>query len=273
MKRVAVATGLVASHVGVEAVSLRRSGAADALPSYDPTEVLCTLGKDSDNKPKIQGWCQNWLECVETKSQPAGDQSAVMKAWSPAPCKEVCGEWPETTPKEGALLQANSTTSAVAALFGLDGKSGGTPVCVKSCEKFQDSLSKCVAKILFEPGQVAAMGAPDDNKAKADFPAYCKDKDTPCMPDLPIRQQQCMKHKTKQVVHKVEIPEDKKLECKTIEGDMEHCKDCPQLQPLGQSQYATFIGGCMDQLNAYHQATHPDAGSQALAGATGCKVH
>jgi len=266
-----LATGLVvASALRADAVSLRRSGAGEVLP-YDPVEVLCTLGKTEEGELKIQGWCNSWLDCVKVKSQPAQDQAAVMKAWSPAPCKEICGEWPATTPAEGALLQANSSTSALATLLGL--KSGGTPECVKSCDRFQDSLSNCVGKILFEPGQVAAMGVPEGGAKKPEAPAYCSEKDTPCMPDLPIRNQQCYKHKTKEVVHNVKVPDEKKRECETIKADLEHCKDCPQLAPLGQSEYATFVGGCMDQLNAYHQAVHPGAGDAAIPGATGCKVH
>lgn len=39
------------------------------------------------------------------------------------------------------------------------------------------------------------------------------------------------------------------------------------------TQYQSFVGGCMEQLYAYHTATDPDAGSAALPGSRGCSVH
>lgn len=239
------------------------------LTPYDPVEVLCALGK-KNGKLNVQPWCKDWLACIKTKASPAGDPAAVKKAWDPAPCKEICGQWPAVTPKEGAkkklfLQDANAT----AALGLLNIHTEGD--CLKSCENFQGSLSTCVATIMFEPGKTAAMGI---KKPGPKPDAICTKKDSPCMPDLEINHQKCLGHKTKKVLDKgYKIPDDISQGCKMIKMNLPDCKKCPQLQELGQSKYAAFTGGCMDQLNAYHQATHPKAGSSAIPGAKGCKVH
>jgi hypothetical protein len=144
--------------------------------------------------------------------------------------------------------------------------------CLKSCGNFQSSLSSCVATIMFEPGKVANMGIP---KQGGPAPAeICTKKDSPCMPDLPINHQKCLGHKTKSVLDRsYKIPDEVSQSCKLMKLSMEDCKKCPQLQDKFQSQYTAFTGGCMDQLNAYWQATHPQAGETAIPGATGCTVH
>merc|ERR1712061_51564 len=74
---------------------------------YDPTMLLCQLGKDTEGKPKIQSWCKKWLTCIKKASQPKMDAAAVLTAWKPADCREVCGEWPvlKSPKKKAALLQ------------------------------------------------------------------------------------------------------------------------------------------------------------------------
>jgi hypothetical protein len=239
------------------------------LTPYDPVEVLCSLGKDKSGEPKIQPWCKDWLMCIKTKANPAGTPAAVKTAWGPADCKEVCGEWPAMSPKEGKkklfLQDANSSAMGLIDMHTEN-------ACLKSCAKFQESLTTCVANIMFEPGKVAAMGIPKKGgKAPA---AICTKKDSPCMPDLEINHQKCISHKTKSVLDKgYKISDKISSDCKFIKMHMEDCKKCPQLQEKYQSVYATFTGGCMDQLNAYHQATHPKAGKAAIPGAKGCKVH
>jgi len=228
------------------------------LTPYDPIDVLCSLGKDAGGKPKISPWCKDWLQCIKTKASPSGSPAAVKSAWKPATCKEICGTWPAMTPKEGKKK-----------LFLQDESEGD---CVKSCGKFQESLSTCVATIMFEPGKTAAMGVPKKGgKAPA---AICTQKDSPCMPDLEINHQKCLGHRTKKVLDKgYKIPDGISQGCKFIKMNLKDCKKCPQLKQNGQSEYAAFTGGCMDQLNAYWQATHPGAGKSAIPGATGCKVH
>jgi hypothetical protein len=144
--------------------------------------------------------------------------------------------------------------------------------CMESCANFQTSLSSCVATILFEPGKVAAMGIPKTSGTPA-VPAVCTQKNTPCMPDLELRHQKCSKHKTREVVHGVKADDDVILQCKVTASDFDLCKDCPQLQDGYQSEYHAFTGGCVAQLNAYWQATHPKAGNASLPGASGCTVH
>merc|ERR1719469_1065515 len=93
---------------------------------------------------------------------------------------------------------------------------------------------------------------------------FCTSKDTPCMPDLPIRYtKECVKLKTRAVLDGKELPADKKRMCKTMKDDLADCGKCPQLANHAQSQYAAFTGGCMSQLNAYHAASHPSAGIAA----------
>jgi len=231
------------------------------LTPYDPVEVLCTLGRNADKTPKISPWCKDWMACIKTKASPSGSPAAVKTAWGPADCKEVCGKWPAMTPKEG--------TKSKKLFLQDDIQSEGD--CLKSCGNFQDSLSTCVATIMFEPGKTAAMGIPKTGP-KPD--AICTKKDSPCMPDLEINHQKCLGHKTKKVLDKgYKIPDEIAQGCKMIKMNLPDCKKCPQLQDNSQSQYAAFTGGCMDQLNAYWQATHPTAGTSAIPGAKGCTVH
>jgi hypothetical protein len=236
------------------------------LTAYDPTEVLCTRHK-AGGTPVIQGWCRDWLACIKTGAQPAGTAAAVRSAWKPADCREVCGTWPVMSQPEGtaALLAAGShkgirgSLAAEAKLF--DARANSTRKdCQTSCSKFQTSLTECVAMILFEPGKVAAMGIPETNKPAA--PAHCTSKHTGCMPDLRVQYQKCMS-KSSNPAHA----------CKSLKTSVEDCKDCPQLEETYMSHYHSFVGGCMDQLNAYWQATHPSAQEVALPGAAGCTVH
>jgi hypothetical protein len=269
MKRVLLAACLCSA---TAVRSVRRSGAANPLEvpnltGYEPVEVLCGLGKAADGSPNVQGWCRNWVGCIQAKAQPAGDAAAVKSAWDPADCREICGAWPTTSKPEGTSLLAKANQTA-AGLLGL--KAGKE--CEASCKNFQESLSSCVATILFEPGKVNAMGLP---KGKAPAPpAHCVEKDSPCMPDLPVQYQKCMVHKTKKALNRDhKVAEEDERRCNMIKMDMEHCKDCPQAKGGFQSQYTAFVGGCMDQLNAYHQATHPQAKIAAIPGAKGCTVH
>lgn len=230
---------------------------------YEPEDLLCKLGK------KTQSWCVDWLKCIKGKS--AGQAEKVRDAWGPADCEEYCGVHPVTSPLEGQSLvqkKANLTanSAAVAALFGK--KAGmSTKDCMGSCKNFQDSLVKCVGTIMFEPGQLAVMG-PD--KSATPTPEHCKGKKTPCLPDLPIRYQKCHSMHTKKMLQGKDYDVDA---CEVIMSDYDDCKDCPALNEAGGTAYATFVGGCMDQLNSYWQATHPSAGVHALPGASGCTVH
>lgn len=247
-----------------EASLLRRSGVGGPLDTpdltaYDPVEVLCT--RSPGGVKKVQGWCKTWVACIKKGATPAGDAAAVRAAWKPADCKEVCGAWPVTSKPEGKQKNA----SALLATWSAGGRGNRTSQdakdCEKSCGNFQDSLTKCVAMILFEPGKVAAMGAPS-GKAPPKPPAHCSSKGTSCLPELPINYQKCMARE-----------DDPTKKCKTLKTAMEDCKDCPALSENFLSHYHAFVGGCMDQLNAYHQATHPDAAAAAIPGAAGCKVH
>lgn len=241
------------------------------LTAYDPTEVLCTKGRDEHGNPKIQGWCKDWLACIKAGAEPAGDAAAVRAAWKPADCREVCGLWPATTRREGtsvllaqralaptARLQTSSS-ARLAKLYGVR-VNGTVGDCQTSCSNFQESLTECVAMILFEPGQVAAMGIPEDGPT-APPPVYCRGEHTECVPDLQLQYQSCLT--------KTHEPS----ECKVLKTAVEGCKDCPQLSENYMSHYHAFVVGCMDQLNAYWQATNPAAGEAAILGATGCMVH
>jgi hypothetical protein len=227
------------------------------LTAYDPVKVLCTLGRDADGNPKIQDWCEDWTKCIKTKAIANGTEAAVKDAWDPADCREVCGVWP---------------SMSFAQLRGKAKSSDSKDECVKSCDNFQSSLSMCVAKIMFEPGQVSAMGSSDSSNASP--PAICTEKDTPCVPDLAIKHQKCLGHKTKATLDDTyTIPKAIEDACALIKSDLDDCKTCPQLDEDSQSEYAAFTGGCMDQLNAYHQATHPNAGDAAIPESKGCQVH
>mmetsp|Transcript_75890 Transcript_75890/g.226242 ORF Transcript_75890/g.226242 Transcript_75890/m.226242 type:complete len:292 (+) Transcript_75890:52-927(+) len=242
------------------------------LTAYDPTTVLCARGKDADGKPKIQGWCRNWLACIRAGAQPQGDKAAVLAAWKPADCREVCGVWPVLTPPANRTAPRNGTAPAKDAGLANGTRNtseaqGGIAAllqsgrdCNSSCANFQESLSSCVATILFEPGKVAVMGIPSGNSPTP--PAHCTAANATCMPDLPIRYQRCVAKAAKPA-----------RDCKVLKLDMEDCKDCPQLEGTYLSKYHSFVGGCMDQLNAYWQATHPGAGGAALPGSAGCSVH
>lgn len=247
------------------------------LTAYDPTTVLCSAGKDASGQPKIQGWCRDWLACIRKGAQPQGDKAAVLAAWKPADCREVCGIWPSLTPPANGTAPATNATAPVnaPAPANATGTAAAAPApappalaallqqgkdCNSSCSNFQESLSSCVATILFEPGKVAVMGAPG-HTTPAPPPAYCAGNAT-CLPDLAIHYQRC--------VAKSKKPS---KDCQALKMQMADCKGCPELQSGYLSQYHTFVGGCMSQLNAYWQATHPQAGIAALPGSAGCSVH
>eukprot|EP00428_Durinskia_dybowskii_P025973 CAMPEP_0170237384 /NCGR_PEP_ID=MMETSP0116_2-20130129/18442_1 /TAXON_ID=400756 /ORGANISM="Durinskia baltica, Strain CSIRO CS-38" /LENGTH=363 /DNA_ID=CAMNT_0010488187 /DNA_START=100 /DNA_END=1189 /DNA_ORIENTATION=- len=223
------------------------------LTAYDPVEVLCAKGKDSNGNPNVQGWCKSWLACIKAGASPAGDAAAVRAAWKPADCREVCGSWPAVSAPEGSSLLASS--ARLRRFNATNAKD-----CETSCANFQESLTSCVATILFEPGKVAAMGIPGEGASAP--PAHCTSKATGCMPDLPLRYQACLAK-----------AEHSANECKVWKDRVEECKDCPQLSDNYLSHYHAFVGGCMDQLNSYWQATSPGAGASAIPGAAGCKVH
>jgi len=246
------------------------------LTPYNPIEVLCSLGLDGRGKPKIQKWCADWLQCIKTRSSPGGSAAHVMKAWKPADCNEVCGKWPVSSSPEGirrAKTRAKfAKVVAKKKLFLMDVDSQDQKGCMKSCKNFQKSLSSCVANIMFEPGKIAAMGIPKKGQKKA--PSICTGKDTPCQPDLEINHQKCLGHKTKATLDaRYKVPAKVAQDCKFLKSAMDDCKSCPQRQGNYRNQYTTFVGGCMDQLNSYWQATHPHAGVAALPGASSCKVH
>lgn len=281
------------------ALSLKGPLDVPDMTPYDPVEVLCTLGKNKDGEPNVQTWCKDWMKCIKDKATPAGTAAAVKAAWSPADCKEICGSWPVTSEPEGvtktsstqnstqempvySVSTQNSTqnftnksstflqrsTRKRVYLFNTRSKDE----CQQSCMNFQESLSSCVATIMFEPGKTAAMGLSKSDGTTS--PEICTRKDSPCMPDLPVKKQKCLGHKTKATLdHEYEIPAQVSQDCKMITMHLEECKSCPQMQDNYRSQYTAFTGGCMDQLNAYWQATHPKAGSSAIPGANGCTVH
>lgn len=262
--------------VPASAAALRRAAQLPAHePGFDPVETLCAHGKEDDGSKRIQKWCADWLSCVKTSASQDMSKEAVKRAWSPADCKEFCGDWPVLTPAASAASLAmvgsgggaNVSASSVAAARRQMG--AGKKSCLDSCANFQDSLSGCVATILFDHGKLSNMGMPDDEEAE---PAaeICTKRDTPCMPDLEVRAQRCLIHKSKKVIDgEHTVPP----QCGMVKMHFEECKNCPQLRENYQTQYASFTGGCMDQLNAYHQAVHPGAGDAAIPGATGCKVH
>mmetsp|Transcript_49788 Transcript_49788/g.115574 ORF Transcript_49788/g.115574 Transcript_49788/m.115574 type:complete len:267 (+) Transcript_49788:1-801(+) len=218
------------------------------LTAYDPVQLLCSQGGSN----KLQAWCKDWLACIRQGAAPEGTKAAVLAAWKPADCREVCGEWPVlSSPPKNSSTGVNGT---VAAFF------QGARDCDLSCHNFQGSLSSCVATILFEPGKVAVMGALGQDKPAP--PSHCLARNTSCMPDLPVRYQRCVAKAVK--LHQ---------ECSALKAHVKDCSGCPQLEGTYVSEYHTFVGGCKDQLNAYWQATHPQAGMAALPEATGCKVH
>jgi hypothetical protein len=211
---------------------------------FDPVALICSPGG------KEQQWCTDWLKCIKDKSVPDG-KAKVMEAWDPAPCEEVCGKWPATT--SPGLLQ-------------LKGEPEGN--CMGSCANFQESLASCVGTVLFEPGQMATMGGGSTDSAPP-MPEHCAAANSTCLPDLPVKYQACVSNKAKVLLNRAD-PHD---HCEQVVADYDECRNCPQLQGNFASEFHTFIGGCMDQLHAYHQATMPAQGTAAIPGANGCKVH
>lgn len=80
------------------------------LDGYQADEVLCTLGKESKGSAKVFPWCTNWISCIGDKAQPEASPEAVLKAWAPATCKEICGLWPHV-PKQTSTTQKPPTVS------------------------------------------------------------------------------------------------------------------------------------------------------------------
>lgn len=107
----------------------------------DPTKLLCTVGERDP-----AAWCKDWVSCIEQGAAPGNDAESVKKAWAPAQCEEYCGKFPMLTPPEGsnALIQK---------IFGSNTQKG----CMESCENFQNSLSGCVAQIIFDTGSISIM--------------------------------------------------------------------------------------------------------------------
>eukprot|EP00929_Paragymnodinium_shiwhaense_P044316 TRINITY_DN22733_c0_g1_i2.p1 TRINITY_DN22733_c0_g1~~TRINITY_DN22733_c0_g1_i2.p1 ORF type:complete len:309 (+),score=84.48 TRINITY_DN22733_c0_g1_i2:164-1090(+) len=248
-----------------------------SAPEQAEAEQLFRSTFGADEPVNEQIWCQQWIRCIKDKSITEQDEQGVFKAWAPADCKEVCGTWPLTTPLEGqgpAFLQAKQQAQTVARLFSL-GENSTKFDCETSCGKFQKSLSTCVAKIIYEPGQVAVMGAPGQKAKKKNPPKWCSEGGTPCVAELQSEHQKCLVERTKYVVKGEKVPGDLGKKCADLADDYDHCKDCPQLDEAFASQYYAFTGGCMQQLHAYWQATHPNARFAALPGATsdGCMAH
>jgi hypothetical protein len=232
-------------------ISIFASAAAFVLRTkqpegYDPVELLCSPGG------KEEKWCSDWIACIKEKSTPEG-KSKVMEAWDPAPCEEICGKWPVMSPP--GLLQS----------FLGKTKDG----CMDSCENFKTSLASCVGTVIFEPGDMATMGGGTKEPEKP-LSENCRAANSTCLPDLPARYQECVSHKADlKLKRKVEPKE----HCDQVIEDFDECRNCPQLQGTYASEFTGFIGGCMDQLHAYHQATMPAQAEAAIPGAKGCKVH
>jgi len=86
-----------------DAVQLRKrqTNAQGPLDGFYPDEVLCSLGKDAQGLTIFFPWCIDWVKCLEEKAQPSGTPEAVLDAWGPAKCEQICGLWPAdptTTP-------------------------------------------------------------------------------------------------------------------------------------------------------------------------------
>lgn len=253
---------------------------------YDVVETMCNLG------PKMHDWCKNWVECIEEKASPGNDADAVLAAWGPRGCKEVCGIWPvlaqlrgrtslaekksTATAEEHALVsQASEAAEAatVARLFGFasHANTATRTDCEKSCNNFKRTLSSCVANMIFEPGKVAAMGKPKDEKPG---PEVCTAKDTPCQPNLELNHQKCVLQNVRVKQGGYTMPDDIKRQCEIIKTDMDQCQECPQLSPGYSGAYTHYVGSCIDQLHAYYVATDPSAGNATIdMGETGCKPH
>jgi len=168
----------------------------------------------------------------------------------------------EDAPDE-ALLQETSDSLAF-----LNRSYEDKSACMESCKAFQSSFSGCVATILFDHGKLSP-----DLTHKNKGPAICAEKDSVCKPDLAIRHQRCVKHRTAKVLDNTVAPEEVATACKLIAEQMEACQDCPQLTDDYGSHYAAFTGGCMDQMHAYRQATAEQAGLAKMPSETGaCKI-
>lgn len=239
----------------VNAALLRSRIPTPDLTSYDPNDLLCKRGDG-----RLLDWCKDWLTCIKSSAAGQGTPEAVLEAWKPAECAAMCNIVPLSMISILGRSSKNDTSETLA---------GPTPECLESCENFKTSLSSCVAKILFEPGQVATM-MPAAPAAGAEI---CTIPETPCLPDLPIQHQHCVADGAAARAMGETLPSEREAECGQFETNMEDCKDCPQVAGMYDSEYFNFVGGCMDQLNAYHAATHPRAQSAALPGATGCAVH
>lgn len=361
------------------------------LDGFHPEDVLCKLGD------RVFPWCVDWVQCIARKAQPSGTPEAVMKAWQPATCEEICGVWPPplpptttitttttmtTTPKptttaakkperaecpdwwdpadgdcnevleevegemEGEIEEeikgemegkkddkvkekiegemegekadeekkpensecpdwwdpadgdcndfsqdeiqgeecpdwwdpadgdCNEAMEEMELLFKQRKPSNYSFLsisklasrrnvinknsCMVSCENMFNNFATCVSTIVFEPGKLSNMGMPSRKGLRTKPPAICTMKDTPCMPNLAVRHQKCLHHRTSSVLNpSYHVPEEDHEMCHYIEKDFDECRDCPQLSEEYMTQYAAFTGGCMEQMHAYRRATGP----------------
>lgn len=180
---------------------------------------------------------------------------------------------PQVVPRSGAL-RANPTevrSKPKAALLDLSQRK--TDSCVQSCENFKKTFSTCVSTIIFQPGKLANMGMPtEDGSQRKKIPEVCTDKDTRCMPDLGIKRQRCIHHRTHSLLNKDYVtPEEDRVACPGIERDYEDCKDCPQMDEKYTTHYAAFTGGCLDQMHSYRTAAGP-APPFGIPRETGCAM-
>merc|ERR1719506_3591850 len=102
-------------------------------------------------KATVQPWCKDWLKCVKDKASPTENAAAVMTAWLPADCKDVCSSTPVVS--GGLKIKASLVQKANASLNLLDLHRMTRDDCVTSCSSFQKSLSTCVATIMFDKGK------------------------------------------------------------------------------------------------------------------------
>lgn len=310
---------------------LKQSSDQGPLDGFYPDEVLCTLGKDGNGNTLFFEWCINWVQCIEKKAQPTGTPEAVLKAWAPADCHEICGMWPPKPPPTTTTTVATTTTQAptttaqlveevridemdetvepehmeeivepprtrrkvfcppwvapaecqriadMANSFALKNQTimkritimkekravslvdtkQRDSACLQSCERFKTTFSTCVSTIIFDPGRLGNMGGLKKQQGgglRKKVPEVCKEE--ACMPDLPIKRQRCVHHRTQLVLNPdYNTPEEVRDSCPHIEKAFEDCKDCPQLNGDYQTQYAAFTGGCLDQMHAYYKAT------------------